>query len=202
MANERRPRRHRDFARCLTTDVVTVIGIGVGYAFDFVFEQHNKDHCTCKGTPVGAAGNAAAAGAVGGWSICQQAKGGVAGAGPAGRANSIFSQVNHEEQVVDGIRCNSKWGYRGSTEGLVCRGRLGRLRGIRCRLVRLMWMANDLSTELREYLKRCGMPESIIAQCCGSTRIYHDQGALWRHRGGLHENAGRSLSRQSERLQS
>jgi hypothetical protein len=37
-------------------------------------------------------------------------------------------------------------------------------------------MANDLSIELREYLKRCGLSDSKIAQCSGSTRMYHDLG--------------------------
>lgn len=37
-------------------------------------------------------------------------------------------------------------------------------------------MMSELSIELREYLKRCGLPESKIAQCSGSTRMYHDLG--------------------------
>ena len=37
-------------------------------------------------------------------------------------------------------------------------------------------MANELSIELREYLKRCGLSESKISQCCISTRMYHDLG--------------------------
>lgn len=37
-------------------------------------------------------------------------------------------------------------------------------------------MANELSAELREYLKRCGLSESKIEQCNGSTRMYHDLG--------------------------
>ena len=37
-------------------------------------------------------------------------------------------------------------------------------------------MASELSVELREYLKRCGLSESKIAQCSGSTRMYHDLG--------------------------
>ena len=37
-------------------------------------------------------------------------------------------------------------------------------------------MASELSIELREYLKRCGLPENKIAQCSGSTRMYHDLG--------------------------
>ena len=43
-----------------------VIGIGVGYAFDYALAQYKKEHCTCKDTPTGAAGKAAAGGAVGG----------------------------------------------------------------------------------------------------------------------------------------
>lgn len=39
-----------------------------------------------------------------------------------------------------------------------------------------MSMASELSIELREYLKRCGLSESKIAQCSGSTRMYHDLG--------------------------
>lgn len=37
-------------------------------------------------------------------------------------------------------------------------------------------MANELSTELREYLKRCGLSEGKIAQCSVKTRMYHDLG--------------------------
>ena len=33
-----------------------------------------------------------------------------------------------------------------------------------------------MSIELREYLTRCGLSESKIAQCSGSTRLYHDLG--------------------------
>jgi hypothetical protein len=39
-----------------------------------------------------------------------------------------------------------------------------------------MLMASELSIDLREYLKRCGLSESKIAQCNGSTRLYHDLG--------------------------
>jgi len=39
-----------------------------------------------------------------------------------------------------------------------------------------MSMANELSIELREYLKRCGLPESKVEECSGSTRMYHDLG--------------------------
>ncbi len=39
-----------------------------------------------------------------------------------------------------------------------------------------MAMAGELSIELREYLKRCGLSERKIAQCNGSTRMYHDLG--------------------------
>lgn len=39
-----------------------------------------------------------------------------------------------------------------------------------------MPMARELSTELRGYLKRCGLSESKIAQCNRGTRMYHDIG--------------------------
>lgn len=39
-----------------------------------------------------------------------------------------------------------------------------------------MLMAGELSIDLREYLKRCGLSESKIAQCNGGTRLYHDLG--------------------------
>jgi hypothetical protein len=39
-----------------------------------------------------------------------------------------------------------------------------------------MAMASDLSVELREYLKRCGLSERKIARCNGQTRMYHDLG--------------------------
>jgi hypothetical protein len=37
-------------------------------------------------------------------------------------------------------------------------------------------MTKELSIELREYLKRCGLSEKKLAQCSGSTRMYHDLG--------------------------
>lgn len=37
-------------------------------------------------------------------------------------------------------------------------------------------MAPELSTQLRSYLKHCGLSESKLAQCSGSTRMYHDLG--------------------------
>jgi hypothetical protein len=37
-------------------------------------------------------------------------------------------------------------------------------------------MGSELSVELREYLKRCGLSEKNIAQCGGNTRMYHDLG--------------------------
>jgi hypothetical protein len=73
-----------------------LIGIGVGYAFDYALEQYKKEHCTCKDTPAGAAGNAAAGGALGGSGpFASKPRGGIAGGGPAGRATSSFSQMNH-----------------------------------------------------------------------------------------------------------
>ncbi len=73
-----------------------VIGIGVGYAFDYLLEKYKKQHCTCEDTPAGAAGNAAAGGAVGGTGpFASKPRGGVAGGGPAGRTTSTMSQLNH-----------------------------------------------------------------------------------------------------------
>ncbi len=34
----------------------------------------------------------------------------------------------------------------------------------------------ELSPELRDYLKRCGLSKKLLAQCSGSTRMYHDLG--------------------------
>lgn len=39
-----------------------------------------------------------------------------------------------------------------------------------------MFMTSELSIELRAYLKHCGLSESKIARCTGSTRLYHDLG--------------------------
>lgn len=39
-----------------------------------------------------------------------------------------------------------------------------------------MPMASELSLELREYLKHCGLPANKIAQCSSDTRMYHDLG--------------------------
>lgn len=73
-----------------------LIGIGAGYAFDYALEQYKKEHCTCKETPAGPVVNAAAGGAVGGSGpFASKPRGGVAGGGPAGRATSSFSQINH-----------------------------------------------------------------------------------------------------------
>lgn len=35
---------------------------------------------------------------------------------------------------------------------------------------------SELSADLREYLKRCGLPERKLARCNSSTRMYHDLG--------------------------
>ncbi len=76
--------------------VPIVIGIGVGYAFDYVLEQYKKEHCTCRDTPAGAAGNSAAGGAVGGSGpFATKPRGGAAGGGRSGTATSSFSQMNH-----------------------------------------------------------------------------------------------------------
>ena len=37
-------------------------------------------------------------------------------------------------------------------------------------------MENELSIELREYLKLCGLSKNKIAQCTADTRMYHDLG--------------------------
>jgi hypothetical protein len=39
-----------------------------------------------------------------------------------------------------------------------------------------MSMTSELSIELQEYLKHCGLSERRIAQCSGNTRMYHDLG--------------------------
>jgi hypothetical protein len=73
-----------------------VIGIGAGYAFDYLLEQYKKEHCTCKGTPAGGAGNGAAGGAVGGTGpFANKPRGGIAGGGRAGKTTSSFSLMNH-----------------------------------------------------------------------------------------------------------
>ena len=73
-----------------------VIGIGVGYAFDYALERYKKEHCTCQSTPAGAAANAAAGGAVGGAGrFASKPRGGIAGGGSSGTGTSSFSQMNH-----------------------------------------------------------------------------------------------------------
>ena len=76
--------------------VPILIGIGVGYAFDYALEQYKKANCTCQDTPAGSAGNAAAGGAVGGAGpFASKPRGGIAGGGPSGTGTSSFSQMNH-----------------------------------------------------------------------------------------------------------
>lgn len=76
--------------------VPILIGIGVGYAFDYALEQYKKAHCTCQDTPAGSIGNAAAGGAVGGAGpFASKPRGGIAGGGPSGTATYSFSQMNH-----------------------------------------------------------------------------------------------------------
>ena len=73
-----------------------VIGIGIGYAFDYALERYQKEQCTCQGTLAGAAGNAAAGGAVGGSGrFASKPRGGIAGGGHSGAGTSSFSQMNH-----------------------------------------------------------------------------------------------------------
>ena len=45
--------------------VPIIVGVGFGLAFDYALEKYKKEHCTCKDTPLGPAGNAAAGGATG-----------------------------------------------------------------------------------------------------------------------------------------
>ena len=76
--------------------VPIVIGIGAGYAFDYALKRYKEEHCTCKDTPAGSAGNAAAGGALGGSGpFTSKPRGGIAGGGPSGTATSSFSQINH-----------------------------------------------------------------------------------------------------------
>jgi uncharacterized protein RhaS with RHS repeats len=73
-----------------------LVGIGVGYAFDYALEQYKKEHCMCKNTLAGSVGNAAAGGAVGGAGpFASKPRGGIAGGGSSGSATSSFSQMNH-----------------------------------------------------------------------------------------------------------
>jgi uncharacterized protein RhaS with RHS repeats len=73
-----------------------LIGIGAGYAFDYLLEQYRKEHCKCRGTPLGPAGNSALGGALGGTGpFASKHRGGIAGGGLAGTATSSFSQINH-----------------------------------------------------------------------------------------------------------
>lgn len=37
-------------------------------------------------------------------------------------------------------------------------------------------MSNELSIELRDYLKRCGLSRRVTATCSNVTRLYHDLG--------------------------
>jgi RHS repeat-associated protein len=76
--------------------VPILIGIGVGYAFDYLLEQYKKEHCTCKETPLGAGGNSALGGTLGGTGpFASKPRGGIAGGGPAGSGTSSVSLMNH-----------------------------------------------------------------------------------------------------------
>jgi YD repeat-containing protein len=73
-----------------------LIGMGVGYAFDYALEQYKKEHYTCKDTPAGSTVNTVVGGVVGGSGpFASKPRGGIAGGGPAGSATSSFSQMNH-----------------------------------------------------------------------------------------------------------
>lgn len=75
-----------------------LVGIGLGYAFDYLLERYKEEHCKCKdeGNLAGPLGNALAGGAIGGTGpFTKKPRGGIAGGGRAGTATSSFSQMNH-----------------------------------------------------------------------------------------------------------
>lgn len=73
-----------------------LIGVGAGYAFDYLLEQYKKEHCTCPSSAFGPAGNAGLGGAMGTFGrFASKPRGGIAGGGPAGTGTSPFSQMNH-----------------------------------------------------------------------------------------------------------
>jgi RHS repeat-associated protein len=75
-----------------------IIGIGAGFAFDFILEQVEKALCDCPdaGTALGPAGNAALGGALGAAGpFVQKPRTGVSGGGPAGDRTSVLSEINH-----------------------------------------------------------------------------------------------------------
>ncbi|TSJ82503.1 RHS repeat domain-containing protein, partial [Chitinimonas sp. BJB300] len=76
--------------------VPIVVGIGVGWAFDYAVSKWKEEHCKCKdaSTPAGTVGNAAAGGAVGGTGpFTSMPRGGIAGGGRAGKTTSVFSLI-------------------------------------------------------------------------------------------------------------
>ena len=78
--------------------VPVAVGIGIGLAFDYVVSKWKEEHCKCDdaSTAAGAAGNAAAGGAVGGSGpFATKPRGGIAGGGRSGTATSTFSRINH-----------------------------------------------------------------------------------------------------------
>ncbi|MCW7536263.1 RHS repeat-associated core domain-containing protein [Aquabacterium sp. A7-Y] len=76
--------------------VPIAIGIGVGYAFDYILEQYKKERCACKETPLGPVGNSAVGGTLGLFGpFASKPRTGIAGGGPSGSTTSVFSQLNH-----------------------------------------------------------------------------------------------------------
>jgi RHS repeat-associated protein len=76
--------------------VPVLIGIGAGYAFDYLVAKYKKEHCTCRDTPLGSAGNSALGGVLGvAGPFVSKPRGGIAGGGPSGTGTSLLSQLNH-----------------------------------------------------------------------------------------------------------
>jgi RHS repeat-associated protein len=74
-----------------------LIGIGVGYAFDYLIEKI-KEQCSCKDTSsaLGPDGNAALGAALGATGPFEtKPRRGFGGGGPSGQRTSVFSQMNH-----------------------------------------------------------------------------------------------------------
>lgn len=76
--------------------VPVLIGIGLGYLFDYALEQYRKANCPCEETNLGAAGNSALGGAIGATGpFARKPRTGIAGGGPSGSATSTVSEINH-----------------------------------------------------------------------------------------------------------
>jgi len=85
-----------------------IIGIGAGFAFDYILEQVEQALCDCPdaGTALGPGGNAALGGAPGAAGpFVQKPRTGISGGGPAGDRTSTLSEINHaleqQRQILD-----------------------------------------------------------------------------------------------------